>query len=320
MSIVNVRMNRRTEIEGARGAAAWLGLMAMGLAGMAARVIARETVDGPRQDARDRLAQVKIWGCQYQKIEPPRIAASMLDLIVVDPVLDGVSGRIASRNEVAELQVRSGGGTRLALAYLAVGAAEEYRAYWQPSWRSEPPEWLGPSNPDWPLSYSVRYWMPWWRAIVADGVRRIAEAGFDGVFLDRVDGFHDWPNEGIPVREAMADFIVELASIARAINPGFLLIAQNAEPLLLLGRYVAAIDGVSKESLLTGLQGAGMPNRADQIEWSLAYLEPAREAGLTMLAIEYVDDEKQRELIASNLRAMGFVAFFGTRLLDRLPL
>ena len=299
------------------GVAAFLSIAA-GLTRITRQAMASETLDVARQIARGRLEQVVAWGCQYQKIEPHRIASSGLDMIAVDPVLDGASGRIASRSEVAALQNREGG-NRLVLAYLALGAAEEYRAYWQSAWSSEPPAWLGPANPDWPLSHSVRYWMPQWRAIVADGVRRIAEAGFDGVFLDRVDGFHDWQSEGETAREAMVDLVVELASIARAINPAFLLVAQNAEPLLRNERYVAAIDAVSKESLLTGLQGPGQPNRDDQIEWSLAYLVPARQAGLTVLAIEYIEDEGRRAPVAATLRGLGFIPFFGTRLLDRLP-
>lgn len=300
-------------------AAASLGVIAAGLARLARPAAAFGTVDLARRLARSRLAEVTAWGCQYQRIEPQRIAASSLDLIAVDPVLDGASGRIASRSEVGALQERPEGGSRLVLAYLAVGAAEEYRAYWQAGWRSDPPDWLGPSNPDWPLSHSVRYWMPQWRAIVVDGVRRIAEAGFDGVFLDRVDGFHDWQSEGESAREAMVDLVVEIAAVARSINPGFLLVAQNAEPLLRNDRYVATIDGVSKESLMSGLQGQGQPNRPDQIEWSLAYLEPARKAGLVILAIEYIEGEEQRDDTARKLRALGFVPFFGTRLLDRLP-
>ena len=315
----NAPMSRRTVLARVRDAVSSIGLVAFGMAGVISGRATSGTLDVARHVARARMSQVRAWGCQYQKIEPHRIAASDLDMIAVDPVLDGASGRIASRSEVATLQDRPEGGSRLVLAYLAVGAAEEYRAYWQSGWHSDPPSWLGPANPDWPLSHSVRYWMPEWRAIIADGVRRIAEAGFDGVFLDRVDGFHDWQNEGEFAREAMVDLVEEIAAVARAINPGFLLVGQNAEPLLRVDRYVQAIDAVSKESLLTGLQGPGQANRDDQVDWSLAYLQPARQAGLTILAIEYVEDEEARRAAAAKLAGMGFVAFFGTRLLDRLP-
>jgi cysteinyl-tRNA synthetase len=37
----------------------------------------------------------------------------------------------------------------IALAYMSIGEAEEYRFYWQPEWAYAPPAWLGPENPDW---------------------------------------------------------------------------------------------------------------------------------------------------------------------------
>jgi endo-alpha-1,4-polygalactosaminidase (GH114 family) len=50
------------------------------------------------------LARVGRWGCQYQNIDVASIAASPLDLIVVDPIIDPASGRTPSSEEMRLLK------------------------------------------------------------------------------------------------------------------------------------------------------------------------------------------------------------------------
>jgi cysteinyl-tRNA synthetase len=279
----------------------------------------RET-SAARATARHRLAAVKLWGCQYQNIDLARIAASPLDLVVIEQIVDGATGRAATREEIAALKTKPDGSTRLVVAYLSVGAAEEYRPYWRAAWKEGPrPKWLGEESSEWPRSYSVRYWEPEWRAIVADAWMQLVRAGYDGVFLDRVDAFHDWRDSRGSGQTDMVDLVAELGRLAREVNPAFLIIGQNAEQLLLDRRYIDVIDAVSKESLLTGLRGEQLPNSRDDIEWSLSYLLPAKAAGLTILSIEYLRDRPLIDRAAREHESYGFVPFFATRLLDRLP-
>ena len=267
------------------------------------------------------LAGVKVanWGCQYQRIALDSIATSDLDLIVIDPVVEGE--RLGPAG-VSSLRTKPDGGRRLVLAYLSVGEAESYRAYWQPGWRDAPPAWLGPENPRWPGSFAVRYWLPEWRGLLlGEGgmFDAILSAGFDGVFLDRVDAYGDWRGREVQARRDMIDLITTLSSTAKARHAGFLLVAQNAEPLLANETYCAAIDAVSKESLLYNLHGEGIANSDEDVRWSLTYLEKAQARGLPILAIEYVDDTLSRLRARARLSRLGFVPFFGNRLLDRLP-
>jgi cysteinyl-tRNA synthetase, unknown class len=301
------------------GAASVACLAGLLLAATAQASESQDAMQPSRQKAHARLGQVERWGCQYQHIDPALIAGSPLDLIVIDPILDGGAHREAGPDDIAAMQHRPDGGRRLVIAYLSVGAAAEYRPYWQPEWTPGAPQWLGPENPEWPLSHTVRFWDPQWREIVTGELKAIVAAGFDGVFLDRVDAFHDWRRERAEAPDNMADLIVHLAETARNKRPDFLLIGQNADDLLAIRRYRDAIDAVSKESLLTGLQGQGVNNRPDQIAWSMNYLVPAQQSGLTILTIEYMEGHGDRERIGRRHRAMGFVPFFGTRLLDRLP-
>ena len=120
-------------------------------------------------------------------------------------------------------------------------------------------------------------------------------------------------------RDDMVDLVGELALAARRTRPGFLLIGQNAEPLLERPRYRAAIDAVSKESLLTGLQTPGSENSVEQIAWSMKYLLQAQRAKLTILTIEYPASSDEIERYRVRNKSMGFKPFFGQRLLDRLP-
>jgi len=51
------------------------------------------------------------------------------------------------------------------------------------------PAWLCAEDPDWKGNYKVRYWQPEWQAIILPRLDAILKAGFDGVYLDIVDGF-----------------------------------------------------------------------------------------------------------------------------------
>lgn len=259
------------------------------------------------------------WGCQYQKIDLDAVAKSDLDLIVLDPIVEGRPLHMAADSP---LRRKPDGGRRLVFAYLCVGEAESYRPYWQVGWREQPPPWLGAENARWPGSFAVRYWHPAWQDMLLgpDGaLERITAAGFDGVFLDRVDAYGDWPGEGQQAQRAMMGLVERIAERLRSRTPKGMVVSQNAEPLLAHERFRSAIDAVSKESLLYNLRGANLPNPAEDVSWSLTYLRQAQAAGLPVLAIEYLDDPRLRAEAQSRLGRLGMVPFFGRRLLDTLP-
>ncbi len=95
--------------------------------------------------------------------------------------------------EIVRLKIKKGGGKRLVLCYMSIGEAEEYRYYWQPSWKHRKPLWLAAENPEWKGNYKVKYWSAQWKRIIYGGagsyVDRIIAAGFDGVYLDIIDAF-----------------------------------------------------------------------------------------------------------------------------------
>jgi cysteinyl-tRNA synthetase len=274
-------------------------------------------------DAKQRLAAVRSWGCQFQNLDVERAANSPLDLIVIDPDATGGNGRALEPRDVAKLKTKPDGERRLVLSYLSVGEAETYRRYWKEGWRVEPPEWLGPANPNWPGSFVARYWDDGWKKLVygtADSaLERILDLGFDGVFLDRVDAYGDWAKErpGAPLE--MVQLVDGLVRHARQRQGDFLVIGQNSEELLRNTTYLQAIDAVSKESLLYGLTAPGQANTPADVGWSLSRLKQAKQHGVPILAIEYLYDPATISVARAELSKLGFVPFFAKRELDRLP-
>ena len=98
--------------------------------------------------------------------------------------------------DIARLKIKNGGASRLVIAYMSIGEAEDYRYYWQPDWSSNPPGWLGPENPDWAGNYLVEYWNDEWQNIIFGSsdsyLGRILNSGFDGVYLDKIDSYETW--------------------------------------------------------------------------------------------------------------------------------
>lgn len=95
--------------------------------------------------------------------------------------------------DLSSLRYKSNGARRLVICYMSIGEAENYRYYWQKSWKLHRPSWLDRENPDWAGNYKVRYWDPEWQNIICGNgdsyLNRILNAGFDGVYLDIIDAF-----------------------------------------------------------------------------------------------------------------------------------
>ena len=133
-----------------------------------------------------KASEVRSWRYQLQNIKPSEIARMSDDLIVVDYA--GDNGPF-SPAQVERMRRKPDGSRRLVIAYLSIGEAENYRFYWNRAWLQQPPEWLGKENPSWHGNYAVRFWDPSWQDIVFDYAGRIVAAGFDGVYLDKIDSF-----------------------------------------------------------------------------------------------------------------------------------
>jgi cysteinyl-tRNA synthetase len=113
------------------------------------------------------------------------------DILLIDAFYDGTEA--LTENEVTSLKTKANGGARLVIAYMSIGEAENYRYYWQSGWNTTPPSWLAEENPDWPGNYKVRFWLKSWQDIIYGNdnsyLKKILDAGFDGVYLDIIDAY-----------------------------------------------------------------------------------------------------------------------------------
>jgi cysteinyl-tRNA synthetase, unknown class len=261
-----------------------------------------------------RLAAVKSWGYQLRQIKPEEIAASPHDLVVVDYSNDRrfYMEWPLPPADVATMQKRPDGGRRIMLSYLSVGEAEDYRNYWQWEWLEEAanrPSWLGKENPEWEGNYPVKFWEPGWQSIIYGGPEKyldsIIRAGFDGVYLDRVDVYSEWVRTNPKAEADMVKFIERLSAYARSLNPDFMIIIQNGEDLVRHTAVRRAIDGVAKESLYYGLKGPEVRNADDEVAYSLGHLTTAKKAGGLVLLVEYAKSDAARADITKRAAKDG---------------
>lgn len=118
------------------------------------------------------------------------VAETNYDVIIMDMFFDDAA---FTADEINQLKIKQNGGKRLVVSYMSIGEAEDYRYYWNQDWSINPPEWMESENPDWEGNFKVKYWDANWKAIIYGNnesyLYKILNAGFDGVYLDIIDGF-----------------------------------------------------------------------------------------------------------------------------------
>ncbi len=142
-------------------------------------------------DVRNFLYLINPWQFETKASFLDALEGTNYDALILDLEFDGAP---LSAADVSMLKIKANGGTRLVLCYVSIGEAENYREYWDPAWSATPPEWLLEENPDWPGNYPVHYWHPKWREIVFGMMDAVLSAGFDGVYLDRIDVYEEFEN------------------------------------------------------------------------------------------------------------------------------
>lgn len=283
------------------------------------------------------ITDARVWGYQLQNAAPDRIAGPV-DVLVIDSQSSHEPHRTLSQAEVRRFKTRPDGRDRIVLAYLSVGEAERYRYYWRSHWRLFAPSWLGSENAEWKGNYKVRFWQAGWQKILYDPHRtlldvlvelvtaerktyldRILEAGFDGVYLDRIDIYQDWASERPTAEADMTALVGMISTYAKARRPGFLIVPQNAEELLASAAYRRAIDAIGKEDLFYGISHSEDENAANDVAASISYLRRARADRLPVLVVEYVSSGDKRRWAEDKAREHGFLLHFAKRQLNVPP-
>ncbi|MCH8331434.1 MAG: endo alpha-1,4 polygalactosaminidase [Bacteroidetes bacterium] len=119
------------------------------------------------------------------------ISATNFDVILIDLFFEEVE---LTFNEVQQLKTKANGGKRLAIAYMNIGSAENYRYYWQEDWKLHRPNWLKKAYEGYDDEIWVKFWNEDWRDIIYGNdnsyTKKIVDAGFDGTYLDNVEAYY----------------------------------------------------------------------------------------------------------------------------------
>ena len=269
-----------------------------------------------------------------------RLVEADVDLLVIE-AMRTVRGQEEFPTRAVVERIRA---TKVCLAYINVGQAEDYRTYWREEWRAPTskergmPDYLITIDPDgWAGNYPVAYWDFRWKAHLwgtKDALidKAIAD-GFDGVYLDWILGYEEERviaaalSEGIDPAQAMAELVRDLREYAQKRRRGFLVVAQNGVTLPdRVPEYIRWIDAMSHESLSYGgragegweSRGAGdVPN--PETKWLADKLGALRDRGLPILTLDYALDPDHIEAAQRRSRALGFVPFVSRAPVDRLP-
>jgi cysteinyl-tRNA synthetase len=261
-----------------------------------------------------------------------KLAASGRDWIVLDAAFS--SDEPWTAEDLAS--IRAGKLGRKVVAYLSIGEAEDYRAYWNPAWDARhdgkpdagAPAWLLAQNPQWKGNYRVRYWQAGWQQIILTNVDQIMAAGFDGVYLDIVDGFETFEQDGKnfiddrlnpetnqSYRRDMVDWVKAVAARARTANAAALVIPQNGVQLLANADFIAAIDAVGVEDLFAN--GDKIQKTADT-QYILNFLGAMAAVNKPVLDIEYAKRKPVQARIRASASTNGLVWLVTDRQLKTL--
>lgn len=270
------------------------------------------TANAAPQSRHQQLLAVKTWGIQltgYGSTRLTAVPASRFDLVVVDPTDDDAVPW--TKAEVAEAAQG-----KLLIAYLSMGAAESYRPYWQPGWRVGNPAWLLSEDPDWPGNYDVAYWNTDWQRIALAQLDRAIDAGFHGTYMDLIDAYQRNPNRA-SARADMVAWVCRIAAHARARDPEFLIIPQNAADLLTDPRYAACVDATGQEE--TFVYATDRPTEPERERTQLADYQLWKKAGKPVLTLDYANKPALVSGIYQKARQAGLVPYVTTVGLNTLP-
>jgi cysteinyl-tRNA synthetase len=237
--------------------------------------------------------------------------------------------------EQADLDaIRSGKAGRKVVAYLSIGEAEDYRPYWQSEWVSSgkrtanAPAWLGIENPEWKGNYQVKYWNAEWQKLMLAAIDDAMAHGFDGVYLDIVDGFETFeqgangylvdrmnPETKQTYRRDMVDWVKAIAARARAKNSAALVISQNGSQLAEQKDFVEVINAQGIEDLFTNGDKLQPASHTDEI---LGHLKTLALANKPVLLIEYPKTPERQALSKKLAKENGLVWLVTDRQLKTL--
>ena len=273
------------------------------------------------------LLNVEPWAYQLQDLNVSQVANnSSFQLIVMDYSQDGTDQAKYSFQQIDSIK-NSG---KYAISYLSIGEAEDYRYYWNSSWATNPPVWLGSENPEWAGNYKVKYWYPAWQNIIFAYIDTIISQGFDGIYLDIIDGYYYWEvtNGTEPLAaQYMCQFVVNIRNHVNTVtgNSNFIVIPQNGEDVWdqssvsnsLKNNFFDAINAVGVEDLFFyGNQNMNNPYNPDN--YRMQMLQEYDSRGKQIYNIEYLSNQSLIQQYLNVVANYNIVPYYCVRNLNYL--
>jgi cysteinyl-tRNA synthetase len=119
------------------------------------------------------------------------IRQTNFDVVIIDAFF---GDELLTSADVTSLKTKLNGGKRLVISYMNIGSAEKYRYYWKKNWGLHHPLWLKKKYDGYKDEIWVKFWKDEWQEIIygnADSyTQKLLNAGFDGAYLDNIEGFY----------------------------------------------------------------------------------------------------------------------------------
>lgn len=200
-------------------------------------------------------------------------------------------------------------------AYLSIGELDSYQAQLSPDLLENATSTV--RNESW-HSEVMNLSSPRWREHIFSRAAEFARLGYEGLFLDTLDSFMLLPEAERPAqRDALLTLLQDLhkrfPQLKLFFNRGF-------EVLPDLEHGVAA---VAVESIHAGWDSQRRIYRdvpEQDREWLSGQLQPLRERGISIVAIDYLPPDRRGEAreLAARLLSEGYIPFISTPELDYL--
>lgn len=130
-------------------------------------------------------------------------------------------------------------------------------------------------------------------------------------------------------RQEMRDFVQEISTYAKDIDPDFLIVPQNGQEILttnsdpdgpLATDYIDAIDAVGREDLFYGYTGDDKPTPAADRDFLISICDVAKENGKLVMVTDYCSTHSKMDDSYNQNEARGYVSFAADhRELNNIP-
>lgn len=121
------------------------------------------------------------------------IRKTNFDMVVIDLYYDNDDA--LTPEDISLLRQKANGGKRLILCYMNIGAAENWRYYWQRGWALNSPSFLKKKYEGYDNEIYVEFWNPQWQKIIygndSSYLKKIIDSGFDGAYLDNTEAYFE---------------------------------------------------------------------------------------------------------------------------------